>query len=263
MSYQREVFANAPLAYVACEVRFPLAPSLTGEAALASLVEAFADTLPIPEVSTFLPSPEMGAGDGPEKQLRFVDKAKTASVAVTRRSVSVEATHYDAWDCFKPSVLRAIEAVAAVAPIVGVERIGLRYINEIRVPDPVPDVAGWTRWIAAGVVSRLDPIPGLTTESTQAVIEMRGPGQRVVARYAALVGSGVVGDQPLRRKTPATEGPFFVIDTDSYREAPGAEMLDCTSEALSPVLDELHEPLGELFQRVITDRSRRLFRREP
>lgn len=262
MSYQREVFANAPLAYVACEARFPLAPSLTGEESLASFVAAFADTLPIPEVSTFLPSPEMGAGDGPEKQIRFLDKAKTASVAVTRRSVSVEATHYDGWDCFKPSVLRAIEAVASVAPIVGVERVGLRYINEIRVPDPVLDVSGWTKWIAAGVVSHLELIPGYTTESTQTVIEMSGFGRQVVARCAALVGSGVVGDQPLRRKTPATVGPFFVIDTDSYREAPGEEMLDCTSEALSPVLDELHEPLGELFQRAITDRSRQLFRGE-
>ena len=262
MSYQREMFANAPLAYVACEARFPLAPSLTGEEALASLVAAFADTLPIPEVSSFLPPSDMGAGDGPERQLRFLDKAKTASVAVTRRSVSVEATRYDGWDRFKPSVLRAIEAVAGIAPIVGVERIGLRYINEIRVPDPVLDVSGWTRWIARGVISNLDPIPGYTTESNQTVIEMRGPGQRVVARYAALVGSGVVGDQPLRRKTQTTVGPFFVIDTDSYREAPDEEMLDCASEALNPVLDELHEPLGELFQRAITERSRQLFRGE-
>ena len=82
----------------------------------------------------------------------------------------------------------------------------------------------------------------------------------MVARYAALVGSGVVSDEPLRRKVPAAAGPFFVVDTDSYRETPGEEMLDCTSEVLDSVLDELHEPLGELFQRTITDKSRNLFR---
>ena len=260
MSYQREVFANAPLAYVACEVRFPLAPSLTGEDSLMSFATAFADTLPIPEVATFLPSPDMDAGEGPERQLRFLDKARTASVAVTRRSVSVEVTHYDGWDHFKPRVLQAIEATTGIAPIVGVERIGLRYINEIRVPDEVADASGWKGWIAEGVVSHLEPIPGYTAESSQTVIDLRGEGGRMVARYAALVGSGVVSDEPLRRKTPATVGPFFVIDTDSYRETPGEEMLACTSEALDPVLDELHEPLGELFQRTITDKSRNLFR---
>lgn len=260
VSYEREVFANAPLAYVACEVRFPLAPSLTGEESLTSFATAFADTLPIPEVASFVPSPEMDAGDGPERQLRFLDKPRTASVAVTRRSVSVEATHYEGWDSFKPRVLQAIEATTEIARIVGVERIGLRYINEIRVPDHVADASGWQGWIDEGIVSHLQPIPGYTAESSQTVVDLRGEGRRMVARYAALVGSGVVSDQPLRRKTPATVGPFFVIDTDSYCEAPGEEMLECTSEALNPVLDELHEPLGELFQRTITDKSRILFR---
>lgn len=254
------MFTDAPLAYVACEVRFPLAPSLTGEESLVSFAGAFVDTLPIPEISTFLPSPEMDVGDGPERQLRFLDKARTASVAITRRSISVEATHYDGWDHFKPSVLRAIRATTGIAPIVGVERIGLRYINEIRVPDQVTDASGWKEWIDADIVSHLEPIPGYTAESSQTVIDLQGEAGRMVARYAALVGSGVVSDQPLKRKVPATFGPFFVIDTDSYRETPDEEMLDCTSEALDPVLDELHEPLGELFQRAITDKSRNLFR---
>ena len=181
-------------------------------------------------------------------------------MAVTRRSVSVEVTHYNGWDRFKPRVLRAIEATTEIAPIVGVERIGLRYINEIRVPDEVADASGWKGWIDEGIVSPLEPIPGYTAESSQTVIDLRGEGGRMVARYAALVGSGVVSDEPLRRNTPATVGPFFVIDTDSYRETPGEEMLDCTSETLDSVLDELHEPLGELFQRTITDKSRNLFR---
>lgn len=260
MSYQREVFADAPLAYVACEVRFPLAPSLTGEESLASFAAAFADTLPVPEVATFRPSPEMDAGDGPERQLRFLDKARTVSVAVTRRSVSLEATHYDDWHHFKPSVLRAIQATTEIAPIVGVERIGLRYINEIRVPEPVEDALGWRGWIDSAIVGQLEPIPGYTAESSQTVVDLRGAGGRMMARYAALTGAGVVSDQPLRRKTLGDVGPFFVIDTDSYREMRDEKMIDCTSEVLDPVLDELHEPLGELFQRVITDKSRDLFR---
>ena len=157
-------------------------------------------------------------------------------------------------------MLQAIAATTGITRIVGVERIGLRYINEIRVPDQVADASGWKGWIDDGIVSHLEPITGYTAESSQTIIDLRGEGGRMVARYAALSGSGVVSDQPLRRRTPATVGPFFVIDTDSYRETSGEAMLECTTDALDPVLDELHEPVGELFQRTITDRSRKLFR---
>ena len=260
MSYHREVFATAPLAFVACEVRFPLAPRLTGEDALESFAEAFADTLPVPEIASFPPPPEMDAGDGPERLLRFLNKARTASVAVTRRSLSVESTHYEGWDRFKPSVLQAIETTTQIAGIVGVERTGLRYINEIRVPDQITDASDWGAWINEGIVGRLTPLPGYTLESSQTVIELRGASGRIVARYAALVGTGVVSDKPMKRRAPVTVGPFFVIDTDSFCETPDAEMIACTTDALDPMLEELHEPLGEIFQRTITDKSRDLFR---
>ncbi len=262
MSYAREVFANAPLAFVACEIRFPLAPKLTGGGSLESLTEVFADTLPIPEIVTFSPIPEMDASGDSERQLRFLNKERTTSVSVTRDSLAVETTDYGEWEDFKPLVLEAVRAVGDSVKIVGAERVGLRYIDEIRIPDKITDVSGWSGWINNDVLSHLDPITGYTPESFQTVIELSGPNGQIIVRYAALDGVGVVSNQPLKRRSQTTDGPFFVIDTDSYRDTPGKEMLSFTTGELAPVLDELHEPVGMMFQNAITDKSRELFRGE-
>ena len=262
MSYAREVFANAPLAFVACEIRFPLAPKLTGDGSLESLTEVFADTLPIPEVATFGSIPEMDALGDRERQLRFLNKERTTSVSVTWNSLVVETTDYGEWEDFKPVVLEAVRAVEESVKIAGAERVGLRYIDEIRIPGKITDVSGWTGWINDDVLSHLDPMPDYTPESFQTVIELSGPSGQIVVRYAALDGVGVVSGEPLKRRSQTTEGPFFVIDTDSYRDVPGEEMLGFTTEVLSPVLDELHEPVGTMFQNAITDKSRALFRGE-
>ena len=181
-------------------------------------------------------------------------------MALTGRSLAAEVTEYDGWDSFKPSFLRVIETVAESAAIVGVERVGLRYINEIRVRQRIPDASRWKEWINDDLLGFLESVPGYTPESFQAVTALKGERGRMVVRLAALDGEGVVSNQPLRRSTPPVDGPFFVVDTDSYRDTPGEQMLDFTPDALAPVLDELHEPIGALFQRTITNQLRDVFR---
>ena len=209
---------------------------------------------------TVHPPGEAGIESGPERGLRLLNKARTASVALTGRSLAAEVTEYDGWDSFKPSFLRAIETVAESAAIVGVERVGLRYINEIRVPQEISDPSTWKGWINDDLLGFLDPIPGYTPESFQAVTALTGDRGHMVVRLAALDGEGVVSNQPLRRPTQPVDGPFFVVDTDSYCDTPGEQMLEFTSDSLEPVLDELHEPIGALFQRTITDKLRDVFR---
>jgi len=260
VSYESETFANAPLAWVACEIRFPLVPSLTGDDSFESLTEAFFDTFPIP-VSPVMVTPT-GETDTPggERQFRFLNRSRTMSVSLTRRSLVVENTDYKEWGSFKSDIIGAVEVVGNSAKIVGVERIGLRYIDEIRVNDDAEDALRWKGWISDEVLGYLQPVPGYTPESSLTVIHLKKGSNGLEVRYAALTGRGVVSDEPLKRRHPALDGPFFVIDTDSFRDAPGDEMLDFTPDILIRVLDELHDPIGIAFQNAITDRSRDLFR---
>ena len=262
MIYGREVFANAPLAWAACEIRFPLVPSLTSDESFGSLTEAFFDTFPIPRLSVMVPPTGALDTHGAERQFRFLDKSHTMSVSLTRSSLLVETTDYKEWDSFKSVVTGSMEVVARLARIVGVERVGLRYIDEIRVSDIREDALKWKGWISEDVLGHLQPIPGYAPKSSLAEVHLAKGSSGLTVRYAALTGRGVVSDEPLKRRHPAQEGPFFVIDTDSFCDTPGEEMLSCAADDLAHILDELHDPMGTVFQRAITDRLRKQFREE-
>lgn len=255
MKYTREVFANSPLAFVVCEIRFPQAPRLASDEAFIALTDAFASTLVIPE--------EEGADNGAERRFRFLDRRRRLSVAVARDALSVETTDYTEWNDFKPFVLETVDVVASTARVAGVERIGLRYINEIRVPEQITDVTQWKRWISDEMLGPVGGIPGYSPAGFQAMTQLTRGDSHLHVRCAALVGSGVVADQPLKRRTPVAEGPFFVIDTDSYTETPGYDMGAFATRELDPALDDLHEPLEALFHRAISDDLREVFRQAP
>ena len=264
MGHEHEVFPNAPLVYVACEIRFPLVPSLRGDATLDLLVQAFADQLPIPTVTTMdWADDDPAVGDWPERLFRFLSRDRTTSVAVTRTSLSVETTSYTEWKDFRSLVMHAMRVVRSCANVAGVERVGLRYIDEIRVPDPVPDAAGWGGWVNDEVLRHLNATTDMSPTAFTTATSYGSGNNHMLVRFAALNGDGVVSDEPLQRLSVSPNGPFFVIDVDSFQDTSGEAMLDFAAEHVASVLDELHEPIGVLFQRTITDRARNLFRKAP
>lgn len=260
---EREVYPHAPLVFVTCEIRFPLAPSLGNDATLESLAAAFSEALPLPD-EVPLPAADEAAAllARPERLFRFTNRKRTLSAAVSRNSLSVETTSYDGWWEFKAHVFDAVRVVAAQTRIVGIERIGLRYINEIRVPASFDDSSGWAGWVNPALLDHLRLMPEGVPETLTSQVALRRGTAGLLVRYASLRDGGAISDQPLRRTVPAREGPFFVIDADSFRVLPDEHMLDFDIQALEPVLDDLHEPLGEVFERCITDRARAVFRGE-
>ncbi|MFN2418810.1 MAG: TIGR04255 family protein [Candidatus Limnocylindria bacterium] len=67
----------------------------------------------------------------------------------------------------------------------------------------------------------------------------------------------------LRRRHTYPAGPFFVLDFDSYwlRHPDRIDELD--PQRITDLLDQLHAPVGEMFQRSITDRLREVLRKQP
>lgn len=262
---RREVFPNAPLEYVACEIRVPTAPKLAREDTFDALAERFTEVLPIPNQEQVETVTVIGGREGAvetERRYRFLNREATASAVVSRNAVTVETTDYEEFHDFRSLVLTVAEAVAATTKIVGVERIGLRYIDEVRVPAGITDARGWRGWISDDLLGALTLADGLQADGFQTVLRLAGEDSTgVVLRLAAMDGNGVVGDAPLRRRAPATSGPFFVIDTDSYRLSPGPAMEDFAPDRIAGILDLIHQPVGTLFHAAITDRLRQEFRR--
>ncbi len=243
----------------------PIAPRLAHNDTFEALTDALRDDLPIPEEEQIQTFPVIGGKDGgveAERRFRFLSRERTASAVVARNAITVETTDYQEFGDFRALVLTVADAVAAATNIVGIERIGLRYIDEVRVPDEIHDASDWQGWISDDVVGVLGVTDGYTRDGLQTVVRIAGEDSTgVVLRYAAMVGDGVVGDGPLHRRAPAVSGPFFVIDTDSFRTSTGPAMEDFTHERIAAVLDVIHEPVGTLFHRAITDRLREEFRR--
>lgn len=263
----REVYPNAPLQLVACEVAYTLAPSANVDEARDALYERLGDIYPIPAPP---PGPaitfHLGPG-GPQvagQGFRFLDFERTSSVAVSHASIVIETSRYQRFEGFCERVVEAIGGLASVVRIVAAQRIGLRYIDEVPVAVlPSGDFDGYfTESVLAP--GKLVPDVGTPAEFLTTSRFALGPGQHTTMRTGVLSTPVVTPEGPLSIARP-TRGPYFLIDIDSSWEA-GATTppLPFDPSVVSDILKALHAPVRALFEHSITDKLRDdVLRKEP
>ena len=258
MYENREVFPSAPLEFVAGEVRFPFAPQLSKDEAFESLGVALRPRFPLPERENrpqgLTISPEGMKPVDAHVLWRFLNRKRTASISITPTSLTVETTDYEEYEQFRPSLSQGLQAIAALNAVVGIERIGLRYIDELRIPRQVDGPADWGGYVNGALLSPLSVVEGFDPVALESVIRLTtGPQRGLIMRYASLQGPGVVGGRPLKRRSQPATGPFFALDIDSYWSGEGEEVPDFVPEQVLETFDTLHEPVGVLFLRMITE----------
>lgn len=258
MYENREVFANAPLEFVAAEVRFPYAPQLSKEEAFGRLADAFRKRFPIPErehrPQGVAISPEGMKPVEAHDVYRFLNRSRTASVTVVPAAVTVETTDYHEYSDFRELLGEVLDAVASFDAVVGVERVGLRYIDELRVPSPIGQPLDWSGYVNADLLRPLVVAEGYHPAAVEGVIRLDcGEARGVLIRYASLDGQGVVGGGPLKRRSRPADGPFFVVDIDSYWSSEGLDVPDFSAGSVLETFDTLHQPVGVLFLRMVTE----------
>lgn len=260
----REVFPSSPLEYVACQLKFPRTPRLERDDVLSELHDRLEEVLSVPQEEV-VNSATIGPGGvdrlPSENRYRFLDKSRMQSALVGRAEITVETTDYEEYGLFRELLGMVFSAVADLAPIVGIERIGLRYIDEIRVPEGIESAADWDGWVESSVLSFLQVGKDFEVLDFQNVLHLEGDIGGITLRHASLAGTGVVGEGQLRKRSKQADGPFFVIDIDSYWTPEDEVMLPFDVSSIIDVVDRLHQPVGTLFHRSITDRLREEFRR--
>ncbi len=259
----REVYPNAPLAIVTAEIRFGYEPRLRNDTARDRFAEAVRGTFPrlsAEQALTLTVSGPEGARQTVEPQVRATraDQQATVSLNAAALSLSMSGKAYEDYEAsFAPLMTVVVDAVRQAAGDVPVQRLGLRYIDEVR--PPVPTVGSeWSVWINSELLGATralgDPVAAHRSVTTFA----RGGG-RTVTFNAGQFDGGTVVDVTLpfstRRDTP---GPLFVIDVDSAWEPEDHTPLDTSTVA--EILADLHAPVGGVFQWSITDAARALFR---
>jgi uncharacterized protein (TIGR04255 family) len=268
---EHEVYPNAPIAFVTVEVRFP---GEAGQGVHSVVQRAFRDVLGEEWVIEQLTQQEITLGiniGGPPSQTmravsipRFTVRDRTSAVVLTTNSVTIETTRYRGWPDFRSVIERALRATTDLVEPQGVARVGMRYVDEIRVPDLGEHSSAWGQWLSPDVLApastemeRAGFPPATWTGAAQYPL---GGSRQLVVRYGPQSGYAVDPGGPLRRPNPPPPGPFFLLDFDSFWEPSTIPRFDV--EELLHTCDELRLPTRALFDQIVTDSLIDVFRED-
>lgn len=262
-----EVWQNAPLALVAVEARFP---AVAGGPPRPPAHRAMRDMLgdgwvleggqeQTLEVA-FGPEGIKGQNVAVEHLTRITVRDRTRVVTAREDSLTVEATSYRGYPDFRQLLTSAFEAVELVMQPDGLTRLGMRYIDEIRIQES-DEADPWDSWLDSALLA--PRAEGLRARGwTSAVQYETGEDRRMVLRYGPADGPVVAPAGTLRRPTAPPSGPLFVLDFDSFWQPAGIPPFSAAE--LLKACDELRSPTRRLFDQLI---SRKLvdeiFKKEP
>lgn len=257
-----EVYPSAPLRFVAFEARFSPVPFFETEGGRLALYDRLQEQFPILQAAPGPPGPVGLVLEAPQ-QMRMMDRSRTIVASVSPVAISIQTSDYQHFNWFAELIENALLEIADVAIIPSVERVGLRYTDEIRVPG-VSCPADWAGFIHPSLLGPLNLVNGLAPEDHQAQVVFRIHDHHLVRlRYGATEGWSVDPDGPLNVRNEGS-GPYFLIDLDSFWAAPSTEFPEFSVERTVALVNELHRPLRNLFESSITDRLRdSVFRQAP
>ena len=188
---------------------------------------------------------------------RWVSRDRRTAATFQQDSVLLETTDYQGYSSLRPLVELVLKARARAGEPNGVERIGLRYVDEIRVPDFVDSEIDWSPWVDSSLLGprSLDRVDGLSAIGTQGISMFQNGRESILAlRYGP--GDGfAIESKPNLRRPMGTPGPFFLLDIDSFWQA-SSEVPEWSTTDILERVDCLHAPIRLAFEELITDRLR-------
>ena len=261
---EREIYPSAPIILMAIEVRHPLGEPLDRKQ-VAEVSARIKQLLPLPSEMNEVSITVQAGQDGPPTQQqvvstfsRWTSRDKRTALSIRPESLVIETTDYGSYDRMRELLDIALQTRLAVAAPAGVERIGLRYIDEIRVPaengGSAPD---WDQWVDTSLLgpAHIGAELGLAPVVNEGVFVFSGGSDHaLVLRYGAQSDYAVQSTPDLRRPLPPP-GPLFKLDIDSVWQA-ADEVPEFDAELILRQADALHEPVRGVFKSVITDRLR-------
>ncbi len=251
-------YLNDTLRYVALEVRYPATEAWAAAAPPAVIRDDLRPVFPVYEQSTEL-NVNLVAGAPAAQQTvrhRFFTRDRLVMVTIGRDSLTLETTSYPGWTAFSGTFADLLRSVAQSALPDGILRVGVRYIDEIRVPG-LTRVSEWEQWIDPRLTSpfTLHEEPPATA---QIALQYGEPPGFVTVFRAAPVREGrtVQAEGPLRVPFETPDGPYFLLDTDSSWVDPERQVPEFDVDAVMATANELHLMCVTLYEASIGERLR-------
>jgi len=263
----REVFPSSPLALVAAEVRLSDSARLRQPEVIDAISIALEPMLPVQDQ---FQQADFEVRPGAAPQIRqtpgrtFKNTSSTTVATLTSDRLSLETTAYSHFSEFREQLLTCCRALVEAGVTPAIRRIGLRYIDEIRLPEAgIANVRDWARWIDPSLLGQLalGPSDAEVLQAEGAVVYRLGQDRGLNFRFAALPQGAVVSPAALVRAPFDQNLPFFVLDLDGYKDFSGPDATLFSVDAVASTLDAVHGPSGATFQASITDDARTMFRR--
>lgn len=258
-----EIYPNAPIALVAAEIRFP--PVTDRPLAMPvhrQIREQLGTDWVIQNDMTHLFEAGLGP-DGPkasvrsEPAIRIASRRRTRIITVGPEAVVLEVSDYRGFDDFKQLVGDVSAAVERILKPDGIARMGLRYVDEVTVPDPEP---AWEQWVHASLQAPYAG-DGLQASRWTGVVQYEiAPERILVFRYGPSAGPVVAANGPLRRdRVPS--GELFMLDFDSSWQP--TEIPEFRSTTVVETAALLREPIRTMFDALVTPSLLEVFRGAP
>ncbi len=252
---------TVPVALVTMEIRHPATDSLT-ESTGRELKHLLAAHLPIERQAQDMSWGMVAPGAAPtptaERFVRFVNRDNTVAASMKNQAIVIETTDYTTFEALCDIAMLVVDARAQVSSLVGVERIGLRYVLEIRVPVGVDGRVEWSNWIAEPLLGPHRIAPGglfLTEWQGAAVYREPQPGKSLIIRYGPGFGQALDANYHLRRATQVQPGPYFLMDIDSFW-TPSGSIPEYNRDELLSTYQGLYAPARSVFQEMLTSRMK-------
>lgn len=244
--YQDVKYPNPPVVEVVCEFRF--VPGEPWDATVLGLVyDRVKQDFPRRRSVKTIESESVAEATGLRQQVSLIDRMQflrddeRAFVQASSDLLAVNHLEpYPAWEGFMPLIRQGFDAYVAVAHPKGLRRIGLRYINRIKMPDSRVDLPNYLNF---------RPLvgPGLPEEMTGFMVGIQSPYDsgrdtlRLLLSSAEAEGSGALA---------------IVLDLDYFlARSEGVQLGDALRW-----LETAHTRVQTAFESCLTDQLKETFR---
>jgi uncharacterized protein (TIGR04255 family) len=247
--YEDVVLQNPPLVLAVCQVRFPRAFGLLQSAELRAFQKPIQDAYPVPAVGAEVILEAQSGADAKIKKSRdkltFSTPDGGWTVSLTEEFLGLETRAYEGFASFRVRLGEALDALLACVEGVKPTRVGLRYINEIRVGE-TPD---WSRVIREELRGPLSTdVMQHASQCLQEIVISTDEQTGLTMRHGLLPGGTTVAGADV----PEGE-PFYLLDCDVFRTFSMDSLRTIDPSEIVATTSEFNEAAYSLFRWSIQD----------
>ncbi len=236
---------RSPIVLAVVQLRFPEILSVkTDESLIARYQDRIRDRYPYflaGQQVEFLFGPQ-GVVQQPSQtsNWQFKDFEQKWTITVTASTITLETRHYTSISEFAGRMAEAVLAAKETFRIDVQQRVGLRYVNEIRHPE-VAKPSDWRRFMNPTLLGPLaDNAIAPSVESSIQELRLAASDGSLIVRHGAARGTTVAPEPGATVPT----GDFYLLDLDAFDEK-GREL---DIEALDKLVKGYNRTIYSLFR---------------